>query len=188
MSSESSLDNHRSMESRGSRKLTKVASISQLKLLMLEEAFKEVDDHATNISDAGLTPFSPPVLDRRSGPSASALRLPTDVGTIPTPIVSRQNSSNRVTTDRLRRTITASTDPFENALPVMPIKSSLSSHLKRECQRGIEFLIQSQRPAYSRTSDDLAPNMPKTALQFSKVSRTENVKTSTLYLVYNTYK
>lgn len=168
MSAESSVDVCRSMESRGSRKMSRVVSMEQLRTLMLQEAFQDVDNNATAISDSNaFQPVSPPGLDRLSAPPGSSFRLPSDI--------SRQNSisSNkfgRQLSNRLRRSTTASTDPFEDALPVMPIKSNLSMHLKRECQRGIEFLVQLQRPAYSRTSNEAVPNMPRTALQFSKVT------------------
>lgn len=144
-------------------------SLRDLRALMVEEAFKDVDNESIHVSPA--SPFTK--MNNQSDPSSPRQSLPSSP-----PAVSRGNSFKKIPrmaslgrqySDRLKRLAAAGGEvPEIKTKPVKPLPPNITAYLEKMCARGVEFLEKLQKPAYSRTSDSTAPIMPKTALRFSR--------------------
>jgi lipid-binding SYLF domain-containing protein len=142
----------------------RLASLSDIRALMLEESFKDVDVTAAHFQRRSCRS----VLsvhnnaDRSTGTENSCVSSPKRL--------TKSASMSKLKSLSTRRfTLTESEfDPWADASPVLPIKDHLSANLRKECQRAIRFLRKLQQPQFSRTIVSTDPIMPPTALKFSK--------------------
>jgi lipid-binding SYLF domain-containing protein len=151
----------------------RLASLGDLRALMLEASFQELDKDSTLVKESTISAnhfqrkssrsvLSPSAFDGGAGTTESS------VSNSPKRL-SKSNSVGSLRTLSRRFTLSqAEIDPWADATPVLPIRPHLSRSLKRECCGAIEFVLKLQEPPSSRTSTKTDPVMPPTALKFSK--------------------
>lgn len=157
----------------------RLSSLSDIKAVILENSFKELDLEATLVKESTISPNH---FQRKS--SRSVLFLNTlagsslagtsesSVSSSPKQRLSRSTSLSHPPLKSLssrKFTLTHDEfDPWANASPMLSITDHLSANLKKECRRAINFLLKLQQPPISRTSISVDPILPPTALNFSK--------------------
>ncbi len=161
----------------GSTPHQRISSLNDLKAVMLENSFNDLDLTVTLAKESSISAnhfqrrSSRSVLSPRTLECSSAGTTENSAGSSPTRL-SKSASLASLKSLSLNRRITES-DQAEGVFSfsdrkVLPISSQLSENLKKECQWAIEFLAKLQEPAQSRTSTTSTAILPPTALKFSK--------------------